>query len=173
MGSDPETFTTDPHEDDKAEYEAWKCDLEKREGEISDLMVTSPNIRKNYSSLVPEKVKLVLISIYLGNITYWTLIFFQVTHKNFWTRYFFKVHLIELQENRRQVLKKRAAEVSASKNDEEINWDDVADLAEPSDIPTEMQDKLLNEYEKELKGQKSLKKELNIKENKITPDKGM
>ena len=77
-----------------------------------------------------------------------------------------------MQENRRQVLKKRAAEVSASKNDEEINWDDVADLAEPSDIPTEMQDKLLNEYEKELKGQKSLKKELNIKENKITPDKG-
>jgi len=149
LGSDPETFTTDPHEDDKAEYEAWKCDLEKREGEISDLMVTSPNIRKNYSSLVPEKV----------------------THKNFWTRYFFKVHLIELQENRRQVLKKRAAEVSASKNDEEINWDDVADLAEPSEIPTEMQDKLLNEYEKELKGQKSLKKELNIKENKITPDK--
>ena len=77
-----------------------------------------------------------------------------------------------MQENRRQVLKKRAAEVSASKNDEEINWDDVADLAEPSDIPTEMQDKLLNEYEKELKGQKSLKKELNIKESKITPDKG-
>ena len=77
-----------------------------------------------------------------------------------------------MQENRRQVLKKRAAEVSASKNDEEINWDDVADLAEPSEIPTEMQDKLLNEYEKELKGQKSLKKELNIKENKITPDKG-
>ena len=60
LGSDPETFTTDPHEDDKAEYEAWKCDLEKREGEISDLMVTSPNIRKNYSSLVPEKVELVL-----------------------------------------------------------------------------------------------------------------
>ena len=59
LGSDPETFTTDPHEDDKAEYEAWKCDLEKREGEISDLMINSPNIRKNYSSLVPDKVKLV------------------------------------------------------------------------------------------------------------------
>ena len=65
LGSDPETFTTDPHEDDKAEYEAWKCDLEKREGEISDLMVTSPNIRKNYSSLVPEKVELVLIPIWI------------------------------------------------------------------------------------------------------------
>jgi protein tyrosine/serine phosphatase len=42
--------------------------------------------------------------------------------------YFFKVHLIELQENKRQKLKKRAAKVSSA-NDEEINWDDVADLA--------------------------------------------
>ena len=99
---------------------------------------------------------------------------FQVTHKLFWTRYFFKVHLIELQENRRQVLKKRAAEV-ASKN-EEMNWDDVADLSEP--IPTAVQDKLLNEYEKELieskvnQVQKDLKKELNLKDKQSTLDKG-
>lgn len=152
LGSDPETFLSEPHDDDKAEYDAWQCDLDKRQGEISDLMVNSPNVRKNYSALVPEKV----------------------THKLFWTRYFFKVHLIELQENRRQVLKKRAAEV-ASQN-EEINWDDVADLAEDP-IPTDVQDKLLNEYEKELieskvsKVQKNLKKELNIKDKQITPDK--
>ena len=46
-----------------------------------------------------------------------------MNHNLFWTRYFFKVHLIELQENKRQMLKKRiAADVSV---DEEINWDDL------------------------------------------------
>ena len=81
----------------------------------------------------------------------------QVTHKLFWTRYFFKVHLIELQENRRQVLKKRAAEVASKNENEENNWDDVADLADnptSNTIPAEVQEKLLSEYEKELIGEK-------------------
>ena len=88
-----------------------------------------------------------------------------------------------MQESKRQVLKKRAAEVASKTDDDEINWDDVADLAETSgatakDIPDEVQDKLLNEYEKELieakvkKVETNLKKELNIKEKQTTPDKG-
>ena len=75
----------------------------------------------------------------------------------FWTRYFFKVHLIELQENRRQILKKRAAEVASKNENEENNWDDVADLADnptSNTIPAEVQEKLLSEYEKELIGEK-------------------
>merc|ERR1712203_1274936 len=136
LATDPDTFLTDPHPDDSEEFESWKCELDKRQGEISELMVNNVNIRKNYSTLVPEKVN----------------------HNLFWTRYFFKVHLIELQENKRQILKKRAAEVSSA-NDEEINWDDVADLAGNSnsdsknpgkDIPDDVQDKLLSEYEREL-----------------------
>ena len=59
LGSDPDTFLSEPHPDDQAEYQAWKCDLDKRQGEISDLMVNNPNIRKNYSTLVPEKVWLI------------------------------------------------------------------------------------------------------------------
>ena len=81
----------------------------------------------------------------------------QVTHKLFWTRYFFKVHLIELQENRRQILKKRAAEVASKNENEENHWDDVADLADnptSNTIPAEVQEKLLSEYEKELIGEK-------------------
>ena len=66
---------------------------------ISDLMVANANVRKNYSTLVPDKVN----------------------HNLFWNRYFFKVHLIELQENKRQQLKARA-EASVNANDEEINW---------------------------------------------------
>ena len=61
----------------------------------------------------------------------------------FWTRYFFKVHLIELQENRRKILKKRAAEVASKNENEENNWDDVADLADnptSNTIPAEVQD---------------------------------
>ena len=91
----------------------------------------------------------------------------------FWTRYFFKVHLIELQENKRQALRKRAAEAAAKGEEDEINWDDVADLAGSSggavkandEIPAEVQEKLLNDYEAELKGAKSMPKQ-------ITPDKG-
>jgi len=162
LATDPETFLTDPHPDDSVEFESWKCELDKRQGEISDLMVNNVNIRKNYSSLVPEKVN----------------------HNLFWTRYFFKVHLIELQESKRQMLKKRAAEVSSA-NDEEINWDDVADLAGNSnpgtnaakDIPDDVQDKLLSEYEKELieakvkKVDQNLKTQLKIKDKQTSPDK--
>ena len=36
----------------------------------------------------------------------------RASHKLFWKRYFFKVHLIELQEARRQMLKKRAEQAT-------------------------------------------------------------
>ncbi len=103
LASDPDTFLTDPHPDDKlgADFESWECDLDKRQGEISDMMVTNKNIRQHYTTMVPD----------------------HVTHKIFWRRYFFKVHLIELQENRRQALKKKAAEATKESADEhEINW---------------------------------------------------
>lgn len=156
LATDPETFLKDAEPEDSETFQDWNCQLDKRQGEISDLMVNNPHIRKNYSALVPD----------------------QVNHNAFWTRYFFKVHLIEIQESKRQALKKRAAE--AAQADEEINWDDVADLASSKDespetasaIPDDVQDKLLKDYEKELieakvkKASDHLKKEL-----KITPDK--
>ena len=72
------------------DWETWSCDLDKRQGEISDLMVNNASVREHYKSMVPD----------------------QVSHKLFWKRYFFKVHLIELQEARRNVLKKRAEEAT-------------------------------------------------------------
>ena len=53
-------------------------------------MVNNASVREHYKSMVPD----------------------QVSHKLFWKRYFFKVHLIELQEARRNVLKKRAEEAT-------------------------------------------------------------
>ena len=57
LANDPDTFLTDPHPDDQAEFEAWTCDLEKRNGEISDLIANNAQVRKNFSELVPEKVR--------------------------------------------------------------------------------------------------------------------
>ena len=74
LATDPETFLTEPHAEESEKFANWKCDLDKRQGEISDLMVNNSHIRKNYSNLVPE----------------------NVNHNLFWTRYFFKVHLIEV-----------------------------------------------------------------------------
>jgi len=80
------------------------------------------------------------------------------------------------------MLKKRIA----ADEDEEINWDDVADLAEKStsdknatakDIPTDVQDKLLSEYERELIEAKSkkldqnLKTQLKLKDKQTSPDR--
>jgi len=91
LAADAETFTVDPaftEGGDKREtelFEAFTVDLDKRQGEISDLTRSNADIRRHYTELVPEKV----------------------THRQFWTRYFFRVHLIELQESKRQALRKR------------------------------------------------------------------
>ena len=60
LATDPDTFLTDPHPDDSVEFESWKCELDKRQGEISELMVNNVNIRKSYQTLVPEKVKIIV-----------------------------------------------------------------------------------------------------------------
>lgn len=133
LASDPETFLQDPHPSDQTpeEWTQWLADLDldRRQGEISELMINNVNIRKHYSKLVPG----------------------EVSHKLFWARYFYKVHLIEKQEVKRQVLKKRA-EQTKEESDGELNWDDDEDVVE---IPEDVQDKLLKEYEKELKSNKS------------------
>ena len=92
LSSDQDTYESDPHPGDclAEEWTAWlaQLDLEKRQGEISELMINNNNIRsvgpvsslsqllnwnyycrKYYSSLVPSKVQ----------------------HKLFWARYFYKV----------------------------------------------------------------------------------
>merc|ERR1712179_766704 len=91
-------------------------DLDRRQGKISELMINNGHIRKHYSNLVPSTVR----------------------HKLFWARYFFKVHLVDKQEVKRQVLKKRAEQTKID-SDSEINWDDEDDLDSP-DIPDAVQE---------------------------------
>lgn len=132
LASDQSTYTKDPDPQDSVS-EDWTSylatlDLDQRQGEISELMINNGHIRKHYSSLVPSTVQ----------------------HKLFWARYFFKVHLIDKQEVKRQVLKKRAEQTKVD-SDSEINWDDDEDDLENSDIPDAVQEKLLSDYEAELK----------------------
>lgn len=60
LASDPDTFLKDPDAKD-AEAEGWPdwpCDLNKRQGEISDLMMSNANVRKHYTDMVPDQVRL-------------------------------------------------------------------------------------------------------------------
>jgi len=134
LASDPETFLKDPDARDNVDWETWSCDLDKRQGEISDLMVNNASVREHYKSMVPD----------------------QVSHKLFWKRYFFKVHLIELQEVRRNVLKKRAEEATKEAESGE-GWGEESDLT-GKDISAEEQDRLLSEYEREMMTKKMKKK---------------
>ena len=161
LASDPDTFAKDPDPADReraggVDFAEWPCDLDKRQGEISDLMMNNASVRKHYTQMVPE----------------------QVTHKAFWTRYFFKVHLIELQRRprgrrsgrgrrwpgEREVIKGEAPTGTdmcsprcREESDSGINWDDVEDLTSggsSGDIPADLQNKLLSDYERELITQK-------------------
>jgi len=132
LASDPSTYSKDPHPQDCI-AEEWtsylaSLDLDSRQGEISELMINNGHLRKHYSALVPS----------------------TVPHKLFWARYFFKVHLVDKQEVKRQALKQRV-EAAKVESDSEINWDDEEELGEAQDIPDAVQEKLLSEYEEEVK----------------------
>merc|ERR1719400_1648582 len=131
LASDPTTYTKDPDPQD-ALAEDWTSylatvELDSRQGEISELMINNGHVRKHYSNLVPS----------------------TVPHKLFWARYFFKVHLIDQQEVKRQALRRRAEEAKVE-SDSEINWDEDEDLGD-TEIPEAVQEKLLSDYEAEIK----------------------
>merc|ERR1719273_138539 len=131
LASDPTTYTKDPDPQD-ALAEDWTSylatvELDSRQGEISELMINNGHVRKHYSNLVPS----------------------SVPHKLFWARYFFKVHLIDQQEVKRQALRRRAEEAKVD-SDSEINWDEDEDLGD-TEIPEAVQEKLLSDYEAEIK----------------------
>ena len=57
LAADPETFLADPDPRDDVNWDTW-CpgDLDKRQGEISDLMVNNAAVREYYKEFVPDKV---------------------------------------------------------------------------------------------------------------------
>lgn len=82
-----DTYLTDPNGGEKAFLE-WKSgfDVQARQPEISNLLVSCSHIRSLHAKLVPS----------------------QVSYESFWQRYFYKVQLLQQEEERRAELVARA-----------------------------------------------------------------
>ncbi|CAC5360600.1 BSD domain-containing protein 1-A,BSD domain-containing protein 1 [Mytilus coruscus] len=101
---DPGTYCNDPTGSiDK--YKEWlkSFDMEVRKGEVSELLVSQVEVRGLYTRLVPS----------------------EISHANFWRRYFYKVHQLQIDEARKLALMKRAEQ--SEKKEDSINWDEEED----------------------------------------------
>lgn len=93
-------------------YENWRettnFNVDGRKGEIAQLLIDAPHVRSLYAHLVPA----------------------QTSHSDFWSRYYYRVHLIEEEEARRTQLLRRAHELCAESNETtgkntETDWDEL------------------------------------------------
>ncbi|XP_071164311.1 BSD domain-containing protein 1-like [Mytilus edulis] len=101
---DPGTYCNDPSGSiDK--YKEWlkSFNMEVRKGEVSELLVSQVEVRGLYTRLVPS----------------------EISHANFWRRYFYKVHQLQIDEARKLALMKRAEQ--SEKKEDSINWDEEDD----------------------------------------------
>lgn len=98
---DPETYCSEPS-GSKDRYQEWQrsFDLEKYKGEVSELLVSKVELRAFYTKLVPA----------------------EISHADFWKRYFYKVHQLQQDEARKLALMKRAEQ--AQKKEDSISWED-------------------------------------------------
>ncbi|XP_076440881.1 uncharacterized protein LOC143280173 [Babylonia areolata] len=97
---DPGTYLQEPSGAQET-YSMW-CEgfeLEDMKGEISELLVSKAEVRALYTKLVPS----------------------QVSHVDFWRRYFYKLHQLDVEQARKEALMKRADSVGA---EDSISWDD-------------------------------------------------
>uniref|UniRef100_UPI00398E6329 BSD domain-containing protein 1-like isoform X2 n=1 Tax=Pristiophorus japonicus TaxID=55135 RepID=UPI00398E6329 len=105
LQADPATYCSKPDE----QYNFWlsSFNLEDEKCAISELLVNSPPIRDLYAQLVPS----------------------EVTHADFWCRYFYRVNQLHQEEARRAALKERAEQTTYS---EDLKWEDDEEWAGPS-----------------------------------------
>lgn len=129
LQNDPCTYLEDPIEKD---YDEWikKFDLESRNTELSDIMVTNVEVQELYTKLVPT----------------------SVSHIVFWHRYFYKINRLLLAEERKRVIVERANQPTGT---EDVVWDDIDDdFTVNKELPDHITDQLLADYEKECKGRR-------------------
>ncbi|XP_078255739.1 BSD domain-containing protein 1-like isoform X2 [Rhinoraja longicauda] len=105
--ANPATYCAKPDE----QYNFWLSgfSLEDEKWTISNLLVNSPEIRDLYAKLVPN----------------------EVAHNDFWCRYFYRVHELHQEEERRTALKARADQTAHS---EDLKWEDDEDEWDGSSI---------------------------------------
>ncbi|XP_013380045.1 BSD domain-containing protein 1 [Lingula anatina] len=97
---DPGTYCQEP-EGPPEKYKEWleKFQLEDKKGEISELLVARVEVRSLYTQLVPS----------------------EISHADFWRRYFYKLHQLEEDEIRKKDLMKRA---ESAGDEDDLGWDD-------------------------------------------------
>jgi hypothetical protein len=98
-----DTYINDPDGDEyNIFYDSYDPDTQK--GDISNLLIENPTMRALYSKLVPA----------------------NVSNKDFWSRYFYRVKLIEEEFERRNKLIEKATNSKASE-EAKLNWDEEED----------------------------------------------
>ncbi|CAF3734303.1 unnamed protein product [Rotaria sp. Silwood1] len=124
LQNDESTYLTDPIPNEA--YETWRqttnFNVDILKGDIAQLLIDAPHVRSFYAHLVPA----------------------HTTHNSFWSRYYYRLHLIEEDEARRTQLLRRAHEICSENNDtigknNENDWDEPdEDLSkQPSNITQE------------------------------------
>ncbi|KAB7494266.1 BSD domain-containing protein 1 [Armadillidium nasatum] len=129
--SNPSNFLKEP--ENEKHYESWlqSFNIESHENELAPLLADNDVLRKSYSALVPS----------------------QLSHIVFWHKYFYEMEQLEKAEEKRQEMKKRAQE--ADDDDDQIVWEDADEVGDKVVISEQMQQKLLEDYEKEIQNNSS------------------
>eukprot|EP00123_Amoebidium_parasiticum_P016337 comp23394_c0_seq1/m.38782 comp23394_c0_seq1/g.38782 ORF comp23394_c0_seq1/g.38782 comp23394_c0_seq1/m.38782 type:complete len:343 (-) comp23394_c0_seq1:394-1422(-) len=111
LQANPATFVTEPEDAD--DYGAWEkgINLDQRTDEIAALVSESSALRAAQANLVPK----------------------VISYDDFWKRYFYKVHLYDVQEAQREDLKKKVLEGG----EEPLGWDEE----DEEDTTTELKPK--------------------------------
>ena len=95
---DPSTYCSNPS-GPREKYEEWlkSFDMNTKKGEVSELLVSQVEVRGLYTRLVPS----------------------EISHADFWRRYFYKVNQLQIDEARKLALMKRAEQ--SEKKEDSIN----------------------------------------------------
>lgn len=149
LRTNPATYCNEA--EDMVHFLQWteSFDVEGQEikAEISDVMVECPEVRALYSKLVPS----------------------AVAHNDFWTRYFYKLSMLETAESKRQSLVERA---TTDEEEDLESWgdsDSETDEPETEELPT-VEDANNKELKVESKEEPESKAE-EKNEEKTTPEK--
>ncbi|XP_060070353.1 BSD domain-containing protein 1-like [Ylistrum balloti] len=101
---DPGTYCNEPSGDPEV-FKEWvkNFSMDEVKGDVSELLVSKVEVRALYTKLVPS----------------------EISHADFWQRYFYKVNQLHLDEARKLALMKRAER--AEVKEDSISWDDSDD----------------------------------------------
>lgn len=114
LQNNQDTYLNDPDGDEYKKFND-SYDPDSHKGDISNLLIENSTMRALYSKLVPA----------------------SVSNKEFWSRYFFRVNLIEEEFERRNKLIEKATN-SKTLEDSKLNWDEEEDDDDDAKVDTQL-----------------------------------